>query len=143
MAGSAARPRHRHRHTRPGQSVDIKEFTFQLCNKDRILFAGHYLTSYRPGGAVVVYYSQDGGASYQVSPSTFPGADEASLTSSNSSHLVLNARMSAERCDVCRHGCTCRGRAFSTDGGLSWSQLETDPQLPDPICEGRYQLVVG
>ena len=123
--------------------MDIKEFTFQLCSKDRILFAGHYLTSYRPGGAVVVYYSQDGGASYQVSPSTFPGADEASLTSSNSSHLVLNARMSAERCDVCRHGCTCRGRAFSTDGGLSWSQLETDPQLPDPICEGRYQLVVG
>jgi len=112
-----------------------------LPTSDRILFAGHYLTSYRDGGAVVVYYSDDGGQTYSLSNSTFPHADEASLTATNDSHLVVNHRMSVEECDVCKHGCNCRGKSFSTDSGLTWSKLELDPELTDPVCEGSINTV--
>ena len=67
-----------------------------LPSSDRILFAGHYLTSYRDGGAVVVYYSDDGGETYSLANNTFPRADEASITATNHSHLVVNNRMSVE-----------------------------------------------
>ena len=67
-----------------------------LPSSDRILFAGHYLTSYRDGGAVVVYYSDDGGETYQLSNSTFPRADEASLTAVDESNLIVNQRVSVE-----------------------------------------------
>ena len=59
-----------------------------------MLFAGHYLTSFREGGAVVVYYSDDGGETFQLSNSTFPRADEASLTALDNENLVVNQRLS-------------------------------------------------
>ena len=34
---------------------------------DRIVMAGHFLTAEREGGAVVMYYSDDGGLTYQLS----------------------------------------------------------------------------
>ena len=67
-----------------------------LPSTDRILFPGHYLTSYREGGAVVVYYSDDGGETYKLSNSTFPRADEASLTALDDKNLVVNQRLSVD-----------------------------------------------
>ena len=45
-----------------------------------MLFAGHYLTAERGGGAVVIYFSDDGGENFQLSHSTFPRVDESVVT---------------------------------------------------------------
>jgi len=110
-----------------------------IPSKDRILFAGHYLTAEREGGAVVIYYSDDGGETYELSSSTFPRADESSLAFVGEEELVVNLRRDVKECEICPPkggGCNCRGRAFSNDSGLTWSEMELDPQLVDPICEG-------
>ena len=43
-----------------------------------------------------MYYSDDGGETYKLSNSTFPRADEASLTALNDSNLVVNQRLSVD-----------------------------------------------
>jgi hypothetical protein len=48
-----------------------------------------------------VYYSDDGGETYKLSNSTFPRADEASLTALNDSNLVVNQRLSADVITIC------------------------------------------
>ena len=55
------------------------------------------------------------------------------------SNLTVNLRRDVHQCDICppkAGGCNCRGRAFSQDYGLTWTDMEVDPQLRDPICEG-------
>lgn len=130
---------------------------------DRIIFAGHYQTAERNDGRVVMYYSDDGGnflkrysnpnlkvpflkpnlllkgETYQISSSTFPRADEASVAHIGGQNLTVNLRRDVNECDICppkANGCNCRGRSFSQDNGLTWSNMELDPQLHDPICEG-------
>jgi len=90
---------------------------------------------------VVVYYSDDGGETYQLSNSTFPRADEASLTALDETNLIVNQRVSVDECEVCKHGCNCRGKAFSNDSGLTWTSMELDPELTDPICEGSVNMI--
>ena len=54
-------------------------------------------------------------------------------------NLTVNLRRDVNECDICppkANGCNCRGRSFSQDNGLTWSNMELDPQLHDPICEG-------
>ena len=107
--------------------------------EDRIVFAGHFLTAEREGGAVVIYFSQDGGQTYQLSQSVFPRADETTVARVEEGKLVANFRRDVTDCQLCPakgRGCNCRGRAFSNDSGLTWTEMELDPQLHDPICEG-------
>ena len=106
---------------------------------DRIVMAGHFLTAEREGGAVVMYYSDDGGSTYKLSQSTFPRADETSVARVGEGRLLANFRRDVTECDVCPakgRGCNCRGRSFSKGSGLTWTPMELDPQLHDPICEG-------
>ena len=43
-----------------------------------------------------MYYSDDGGETYKLSNSTFPRADEASLTALDDTNLVVNQRLSVD-----------------------------------------------
>ena len=42
---------------------------------------------------------------------------------------------------MCKQGCNCRGKAFSTDSGLTWTDMELDPELTDPVCEGSINTI--
>ena len=48
----------------PGTGAYVEE-------SDRIVFAGHYSTAERSDGRVVMYYSDDGGDTYQLSDAYF------------------------------------------------------------------------
>ena len=74
---------------------------------------------------MVVYYSDDGGETYQLSNSTFPRADEASLTALNDSHLVANQRLSVDVIIIVMHwlmltklprSVRCASRAVTAEG---------------------------
>jgi len=116
-----------------------------LESVDRMLFAGHYSTAERPDGAVVIYYSDDGGQTFQLSASTFPRVDESVVTALDDSHLVVNSRTDVGNCSItgCRNtlGCNCRSQAFSNDSGLTWSEPEYAAELTDPICEGSMSKI--
>merc|ERR1711894_488717 len=99
-----------------------------LLEVDRIIFAGHYQTAERGDGRVVMYYSDDGGETFELSESIFLRADESSVTSINEAgHLAVNLRRDVDECEICTPkagGCNCRGRSFSEDFGLTWSPME-------------------
>ena len=57
---------------------------------------------------------------------------------------MVNLRRDVNECELCTPkagGCNCRGKSFSEDFGLTWSPMELDPQLPDPICEGSIAQI--
>ena len=71
-------------------------------------------------------------------------ADESSVVSTGGLNLTVNLRRDVDQCDLCPEkagGCNCRGRSFSADAGLSWTEMELDPQLHDPICEGSIAQI--
>ena len=60
------------------------------------------------------------------------------------SNLTVSMRKDVNQCDICppkANACNCRGRSFSTDNGETWSEMELDPQLRDPICEGSIAKI--
>ena len=82
------------------------------------------------------------GETYQLSDSIFPRADESSVAHTGGSNLTVNLRRDVTECDICTSkvsqeamflytfleqkagGCNCRGKSFSTDNGLTWTEME-------------------
>lgn len=95
------------------------------------IFSGHYLTSYRNNGAVILYQSDDLGKTYYVNNNTFPKMDEPSILSNDKGTLVLNMRT----------GQGYRGISVSYDYGENWDKLYLDNALLDPICEGSSMFL--
>lgn len=112
--------------------------------EDRIVMACHYLTAERNNDQVVIYYSDDGGLTWDLSPSgRFPGQTRpwwptwgATTSLSTSGEMSQNVRcvlirsvptVSCQGLDswYCQAGaCYCRGRAFSNDNGVTWTEME-------------------
>ena len=66
------------------------------------------------------------------------------MVSTGGLNLTVNLRRDVDQCDLCPEkagGCNCRGRSFSADAGLTWTEMELDPQLHDPICEGSIAQI--
>ena len=114
---------HEHRGLLPGPGTGA-----YLTGIDRMIFAGHFSTAEREDGRVVMYYSDNGGETFELSNSTFLRADESSVTPINEAgHLAVNLRRDVDECDLCppkAGGCNCRGRSFSEDFGLTWTPME-------------------
>ena len=82
------------------------------------------------------------GETYQLSDSIFPRADESSVAHTGGSNLTVNLRRDVTECEICTSkvsqegmflytfsgqkagGCNCRGKSFSTDNGLTWTEME-------------------
>lgn len=98
-------------------------------NKIYYIFAAHYLTSYRPGGGVLVYYSDNLGQNYQ-DMHFFNNMDEPAI-SVYANYLVLNMRTNNGY----------RGVATYNIASQEWSYNYLDPELIDPICEGGLSAI--
>lgn len=73
-----------------------------IAEEDRIVMAGHYQTAEREDGRVVMYYSEDGGLTYRLSPSgRFPRADEAMVAHTGGANLTVNLRRDVTECEIC------------------------------------------
>lgn len=74
-----------------------------------------------------VFFSDDGGRNWQLGGSAGPGANECQIAELRDGTLLLNMRS--------YHGRNRRAVARSRDGGRSWSPLEWDEALVEPVCQ--------
>ncbi len=75
-----------------------------------------------------VIYSDDGGTTWQIGEVIKPGANECQAVELLDGSLLLNMRMQTDSNGR-------RGTTRSKDGGLSWSALSHDENLPCPKCQ--------
>ncbi len=109
------------------------------AHKGRLIIAGG---DFNKGKKVLCYYSDDHGKSWQRSePVPSKGemawASESKIAELPDGKLVLNSRTFVQTGDKQR----LRTRAFSNDGGISWSILENDPALKAVSCNGSLIAV--
>ena len=109
----------------PGNAATI----YYINNKIYYIFAAHYLTAYRSGGGVLVYYSNDLGKTYH-DMLFLKNMDEPDITIFNN-HLVLNMRTNTGY----------RGIAIYNIASKQWSYNYLDPEIIDPICEGGLSTI--
>jgi len=74
-----------------------------------------------------VIYSDDHGKSWRLGGVLPKGSDECVAVELADGSIYLNMRS--------YHGRNLRLRAWSRDGGLSWSEPEDDPALVEPVCQ--------
>lgn len=132
----------------PGRGVVLSRSPH---HKGRVLFSGSYsqLNMTEAGGAAgpdgkksksesvdLVWYSDDGGATYKLSGARLKGVDETALVELADGSVLLNMR------NVGAASAKVRMQSVSQDGGETWSKPEAVPSLTSPGCEGSI-LSVG
>ncbi len=75
----------------------------------------------------VVWYSDDGGKSYQLSTPLLEKMDEAQLVELPGGIVMANMRNNHVT------SCKCRAIAISTDGGKTFGNITYDPTLISPV----------
>jgi sialidase-1 len=73
-------------------------------------------------------YSDDGGATWQISAPIQAGGNECQVIERQDGSLLVNTRMQG-------HFQGFRGIATSTDGGATWTPITQEKQLPCPKCQ--------
>lgn len=84
-------------------------------------------------------YSDDHGATWQIGEPIRVGGNECQVIERENGQLLVNTRMQGEFQGL-------RGIATSDDGGVTWTAIEHDQQLPCPKCQGsllRYAASQG
>lgn len=121
--------------TGPGNSIQIAngEYAGRIVvpanHSDTQTGSGHYYRSH-------VFFSDDGGNSWELGGTAGPATNEATVVERADSSLVLNMRSYA--------GQACRAISVSKDGGVSWTDPVLDRVLIDPLCQAsmvRYDLM--
>ena len=74
-------------------------------------------------------YSDDGGRTWKLGESAGPGSNESQIAEAGENLLYQNMRMQS-------HGKGVRAFRYSEDGGATWTDLEHDPALKCPVCQG-------
>ena len=98
-------------------------------------YAGGFSDVTKHGMFSCAMYSDDHGQTWTQGKSVAECSDESQVVELADGRLMLNMRGDMGKC--------CRGVAWSTDGGQSWSPVFWDPQLPECPCQAsilRYSL---
>ncbi len=74
-----------------------------------------------------VIYSDDHGKSWHLGGNIQPHANECQVAELTDGRVLLNFRS--------YFGRNLRGRSWSSDGGMTWSEPQDDPQLTEPVCQ--------
>ena len=74
-----------------------------------------------------VIYSDDHGKSWHLGGNIQPHANECQVAELTDGRILLNFRS--------YFGRNLRGRSWSSDGGMTWSESQDDPQLTEPVCQ--------
>ncbi len=77
-----------------------------------------------------VIYSDDDGKTWKIGGSAGPQTNESAVVQLDDGSLLLNMRSYA--------GQHRRAIAYSHDGGLTWSPVQLDPALIEPVCEASF-----
>lgn len=75
-----------------------------------------------------VMYSDDHGLTWQLGGITEAGSYECQVIELSGGRLMLNGRMQQKSQGY-------RGVSLSEDGGMTWSSIRHDEELPEPICQ--------
>lgn len=74
-----------------------------------------------------VIYSDDQGATWKLGGTLGPQTDECEAVEVEDGSVYLNMRS--------YRGENCRAVAWSQDGGLTWSEVKSEPTLVEPVCQ--------
>ncbi len=74
-----------------------------------------------------VIYSDDHGKSWHLGGNIQPHGNECQVAELTDGRILLNFRS--------YFGRNLRGRSWSSDGGMTWSEPQDDPQLTEPVCQ--------
>ena len=84
----------------------------------------------------LVWYSDDGGKSYQLSETVLEKMDEAQLVEGRGGTVVANMRNNH------LSSCDCRAVATSNNGGKSFGSISYDPTLISPVSLVETNVVL-
>ena len=111
--------------TGPGVGIQLQKGP----HKGRLVIPCDY-TDKRGHGSHIIY-SDDHGRSWQLGGSVSGGCNECQVVELADGRLMLNMRMQ-------ENGQGKRGIATSQDGGRTWSELQFDPVLIEPVCQASF-----
>ena len=86
----------------------------------------------------VVWYSDDGGKTYNVSETALKMMDEAQLVETADGHILANMRN-----NHLNMSCDCRAVSVSTDGGKSFGSITYDSTLISPVSKSSCIKMTG
>lgn len=87
------------------------------------------------------FYSDDGGKSWQLGESVSPHTDECQVVELPDGKLMINMRNYWAKTGGEKEKGSKRAVAYSDDGGETWSDLEFDSTLIEPVCQAS--LITG
>lgn len=106
--------------------------SYSVLNRSSLLDSIGSAPDPLPGNTDVVWYSDDLGTTWTLSPARLRGVDESSLAELADGTLFLSLRITKQIQAPCR----CRAYATSADGGATWSAIQFSRDLPTSECEG-------
>ena len=90
-----------------------------------------------------VFYSDDQGKSWQLGGSVPPHTDECQVVELADGRLLVNMRNYWGREGGEEEKGGMRAIAWSTDGGETWSDIEFDKMLIEPVCQASFVRYTG
>jgi len=123
ISDSLLRPEWKRWRNNPGPGIQLKVGQY----KHRMLIPGHIVT-HENRHYSVVWYSDDHGATWQVSDTAVQGSDEVSVIELSDGRVLMNIRSHGELDPGLDPDY--RNFTYSDDGGESWYGLETKRDLP-------------